>query len=108
MGKRILSFFIAEMVVLTALYFQILNLSGKDSLIGAGQEQNTYTLSAYSMRAGIYDRNFKKLVNREESFAAAVLPSEVDERFFEYFPTEKAADLSSLISLGKPFLYITD
>ncbi|MBQ5321686.1 MAG: penicillin-binding protein 2 [Oscillospiraceae bacterium] len=108
MGKRIVSFFIVESIILTALYLRVWNIMGEDGLIGAGEEQNTYTLSAYSMRANIYDRNFEKLVNEEEAFASAILPSQTDERFFEYFPKEKARELSALIAEGKPFLYTTD
>lgn len=108
MGKRIVCFFVAQTVVLTFLYFRVWKIIGEENLIDVGEQQNTYTLSMYSMRANIYDRNFEKMVNEEPLYASAVVPSQTDERFFEHFSYSSSKELSSLIAAGKPFLYTTD
>ncbi len=104
MKKRIVALFTVQVILLSGLYFRVANLSGSENLIDAVEGQMTYTLTAYKMRANIYDRNFKKLVNTEEVYSAAVLPGDTDGAFFEYFPIERASELSALVASGKPFL----
>lgn len=105
MGRRIVLIFTIFMVMLTALYIRVSYISWDKELIEAGDEQNILTLEAYSMRANIYDRNFQKLVNEKEVYYALIIPSETSADFYEYFPPEKAEELSLLISRGMPFIY---
>lgn len=104
MGKRIICLFTIEMLLLTGLYFRVIVLSKEEDLIATGEQQTTYTLNAYKMRANIYDRNFLKLVNETEKYSAAVLPGDTDGAFFEYFPIDEAEELSKSIAAGKPFI----
>jgi penicillin-binding protein 2 len=104
MKKRIVGLFTVQAMLLTFLYFRVADLSRSDGLTEAGAGQTTYTLTAYKMRANIYDRNFKKFVNTKEVFSAAVLPGDTDGAFFEYFSPDRAAELSGFVASGKPFI----
>ncbi len=104
MKKRIVGLFTIQAMLLTFLYFRVADLSRSDRLTDAGAGQTTYTLTAYKMRANIYDRNFKRLVNTEEAFSAAVLPGDTDGAFFEYFSPDRASELSAFVASGKPFI----
>ena len=104
MKKKIVVLFTLQALTLSLMNFRVADLSKSDRLTEAATGQTTYTLTAYKMRANIYDRNFKKLVNTDEAFSAAVLPGDTDGAFFEYFSPERAEELSVYMTSGKPFI----
>ena len=75
MYKRIISLFCCLVLMFSICVFRVYYVGASDHLATAAQVQGRYTLDVADSRGGIYDRNFRPLVNDTHRYVARPPPS---------------------------------
>ena len=107
MQKRIIITAVVFAVMFSVLYMRIYVLVSDDKYSQAAAAQSVCSLTAGSINAEIYDRNFEKLTDTECKYIAAVNPT--SEAAEEILPHVKDKDeYYSQLVYGAPFICETD
>ena len=105
MGKRVVSFFCVYIVLSLLLTGWLMNVTFSEQYITAGSKQSSYTLTVYSTRGSIYDRNMNILAGGASEYKAIVKPtSETTARLMSYFNSDTLEGLEEKIRSGRPFI----
>jgi penicillin-binding protein 2 len=75
MHKRALGIFCCITLLFTVTILRVYALSTSDSLVATAGSQGVYRLDVATTRGVIYDRNMNKLVNKEHTYLASVMPT---------------------------------
>ncbi len=105
MYKRIISLFCCLVLMFSICVFRVYYVGASDHLATAAQVQGRYTLDVADSRGGIYDRNFRPLVNDTHRYVASVLPTpQAAAELLRVMPEEERESVISRLSGGLPFV----
>lgn len=103
--RRAVAFFAFCAVAFTFLYLRVAYLSQSPGLAQTARQQSKYTLTVSRIRGGIYDCQFRPLVNNVAETVSAVLPSAENlAPVLEAVPVSRRTEVSQQLKNGKPFL----
>ncbi len=109
MGRRIVAFFCMYVLLSLLLTGWLMNVTFSESYVEAGNRQSLYSLTVYSTRGSIYDRNMNLLAGGATEYKAVVNPtSESIRALAEYSGGDSASVLAEKLRIGRPFIVNVD
>lgn len=105
MGKRIVAFFCVYVLLSLIVTGWLMNVTFSEKYVEAGNRQSLYTLTVYSTRGSIYDRNMNLLVGGASEYKVAVTPTtDSTAALLAYFGSDSASELAEKLRNNRPFI----
>lgn len=106
MNRRLVAVFCIFSLMATVLYFRVGAIATSGDLAEAAQSQSSYTLTFEQTRGQIYDSRMLPLVDQDEEYVAACLPTPENMAALLRSPslTAEKTTVSELMDTGRPFL----
>lgn len=105
MRNKLVVVFCLCLLMFSLLYLRIGSICFDNSLLQAGVNQSSYTLSFSQSRGQIYDCRLIPLVDNERSYIASILPTPQNIlELTQNMVIRPKTDITELIKNGKPFL----
>ncbi len=105
MGKRTVAFFCLYVLLTLILTGWLMNVTFSEKYALAGNAQSSYTLTVYSARGRIYDRNMNIIAGGASEEKAVILPdAELAAKLISVAGSDDLEGLEDKLRSGRPFI----
>ncbi len=105
MNRRVVLFFSFFICILVVLIVWLMNVTFSDEYILAGNSQSMHTLTVYTTRGKIYDRNMLVIAGGSAEYKAIVRPSaKTTSRLISELDNKTVDDLEEKLKGSRPFV----
>ncbi len=105
MNRRTVAFFSTYVFLMVLLTGWLMNVTFSEKYVAAGDLQSSYTLTVYTTRGKIYDRNMNIIAGGASEYKAIVNPSPKSAaKLLSYYNSENLEGLEEKIKGRRPFV----